>query len=177
MKTADGFAAAREWLRSNDLPVPYVPSKLADAMRVIGEHRFSTREPLPAAPIWLPGWLEELDAGAVDDYALVAFDGRGGSTHAVHLYVAVGPLAVLVQAPWGTAWGDGAAQRAGVARVFDAVAPVLRAAEARAGERRRYVLVVSGFERSGWRELGGGEWHREDPVGGVRKALGVAEDG
>lgn len=168
-----GLAAARAWFDAHDLPQPYLPSKLAEAMRVVGEHTFSTRAPLPSAPFWLTGWLEELDAGEVPDYAVVALDGRGGSNQAVHLYVVIGPLAVFVQVPWGTPFGDPAAQRDAMARVFDAVAPLLRAAEARAGEPRRHVLVVSGFERSGWRALPGGTWRREDFLPGLRAALGV----
>lgn len=169
----DDSMTAGAWFESHGLAAPWLPAPLGDALRRVGPYVFSTIEPLPATPIWLPGWLDALDEGALPSFAMVGYDGRGSSTHAMHLYAAIGPLAVFVQVPWGTAFGNAAAQAANVAQVFASVAPLLRAAAARADEARRWVLVLSGFERSGWRKLPSGRWHRKEPLRKMREKLGI----
>ncbi len=173
MTRETGFAAARAWLESNDLPLPYVPPALAGKLRPLDDHTFSTRDPLPSPPIWLPGWVEELEDGPVEDYALIGLDARGGGTQALHVYVAVGPLVVLQQMPWGTPFGDPAIQRKGMLWSLENTEPLLRAAEARAGEKRRWVLALSGFDKSGWKALPDGGWRREDIVPTLRAEMGL----
>lgn len=169
---SDGFEAARAWLTAQTLPLPYIPPALAAQMRALGDYTFSTRDPLPTKPLWIPGWLEDL-AAAPDDYAVIAYDGRGSAKHAVHVFVAVGPLAVFLQLPWGGAFGDDAQLRALAAKLMGDIRPLVEAAEQRAGAPRRWALVISNFEKSGWRALPDGEWHRDDVIGSLRREMGI----
>lgn len=156
--TADDLTA---WFTSRDLPAPYIPPALAGKLERIDERTFATRS-VDVHPIWIPGWLDELRGGPVEDFAVVAHAGHGGSKVAVHVFVAIGPVAVFLQLPWGTAFGDVERQRQGMKWAMEKAEPVIRAAEARAGEPRRWALVISGYETSGWQALPDGEWHDSD---------------
>jgi len=126
-------------------------------------------------PIWIPGWLDELRSGPVADYAVVAHKGQSGSKVAVHVFVAIGPLAVFLQMPWGTVYGDEATQRQGMRWAMETAEPLIRAAEARADEPRRWALVLSGYEKCGWQKLPKGRWHDDDEpyLESLRARMGI----
>lgn len=176
-KLMDGYEAARAWLAGLGLPMPYIPVALRARMKARDEHTYTTREPLPTEPIWLQGWLEDVEESAPEDYAVIAYQGRGSNTWAIHTYIAVGPLVLLLQLAWGTAFGDADAQTRGVGQAFALLRPLIEEAERRSDEPRRLVFVASSFEDPRWRRLPDGEWQEGDCVAALRAELGLDQKG
>jgi len=136
------------WLAQHGLPLPYLPTALRDDLRAVGESLFCTRAvaTLPASPYELPAFVEEAEDRATADYALIALDGHGVNSWALHYFVVCGRLAMFFQLPWGGAYTDKARAQQGMARLLSDFEPLIRAAEAqKASPGPRLLVVISGF--------------------------------
>lgn len=146
---------ARALFDAEALPFPFVPPGLADALRERTPAIFSSHA-LDAPPYVLDVHLADWLSGAADfDHAVVAMDGHGTNSWAMHYYLVHGPLALFVQLPWGGAYVDEDAARARIRRVLEWAAPLpARLAALRDAGRlaagRRLLVVVSRFTRAGW---------------------------
>ena len=137
------------------LPFPPLSERAAAALREESPHLFSTR-PLEVTPYNLEIYsLEIQENPAVPDYAVVGFDGHGINSWAAHCYLVEGPLALLIQLPWGGAYDDPDEARKTITAAFS-WAEKLQADMRRAREQGlipegwRLLVVASEFARPGW---------------------------
>lgn len=159
-----GLEAAQAWLAEEGIPFPSMPVELQNALKPISEGIFSSRSTLPATPYFTHPFIEEVKTQSVDNYALLAFDGHGMNSYAIHYYLVYGPLAFFLQVSWGGAYMDREKAQAGISSVFAKVNPIIEAAmkvdESKASSR--FILSASSFYGIRWRQLGVDEdWYDE----------------
>lgn len=146
---------AQTLFETEALPFPLLPPELAAALRERTPAIFSSHA-LEAPPYVLDVHLGDwLSGSAAFDHAVVAMDGHGTNSWAMHYYLVHGPLALFVQLPWGGAYVDEEAARAQIRRVLDWAAPLpARLAALQTAGRldpgQKLLAVVSRFTRSGW---------------------------
>lgn len=178
--THDAGALPAKLFATDGLALPPVPAHLAASLEQRRGEVFSTRE-LAQSPYALPVFVSEVvEQADTPDYAVVAFDGHGVNSRAVHYYLVCGPLALFIQLPWGGAYTGTDAARAEIERMFDWAAMIqgkvdtaLRLGRIEPG--RRLVIVASRFSDAGWRWVAPGEsaeardnWN---PAGGMMAAI------
>jgi len=149
------FDQVRELFAEEELPFPPVPADLAGALHEVAPNVFSTRA-LEASPYSLRAFSLEVQTDhAVPNYAVVAFDGHGINSWAVHYYLVDDALALFVQLPWGGAYVEPDNASRSIKGVF-AWAEKLQAEVRRARSDGlippgwRLLAVVSEFVPSGW---------------------------
>lgn len=156
------------------LPVPPVPMHLGAGILEVSPWVWTTeREPISPYD-----HLIDLHAAVVGrgDVLTVAHAGHGRQSWAIHYVLTNGPLAIVLQVPWGGMRDDGAVDRLG--RLFDGVRAALAAladasATGRLGERR-YVAGWSGWHGECAFEIAGGRVHEldgADPVAAVAATI------
>lgn len=131
------------------LAFPPVPGDLAPALRVLGPGLLGTREGVPS-PYDLGWFLADL-ASDPSDYLVVGHAGHGVNSWAMHYYLVHGPLALLLQVPWGGAYMDSEAATAAVGAAFADARELLAAADALGLTPGEHLVVVeSGAAPSRW---------------------------
>jgi hypothetical protein len=159
----DGVDAAKaQWTRAG-LPFPHVPAALVDRFHRTGPTAFATDDDLPD-PYQFDAHVARLTSPDAQPSALLAYAGHGLLSWAVHWYLKIGPLAVLVQSQWGDAAGEMKGEDAlvGVMRRRFAAADALVDLASHAGlGGTRLVVMASDFRRSAWVVVTPGE----EPVG------------
>lgn len=108
----------------HDLAAPPVPRLLRDKLRELNEWTFATFEPA-YAPYDVDAYLGPAVQSWPDDLLLVAHDGHGISSWAIHYYLVVGPVACFLQLPWGGGLSDEQLDREAVNEAFGHVAELL----------------------------------------------------
>lgn len=86
-------------LKRERLPLPPMPRDLQDKLDVFGEKTWGTQSP-KGSLYDIQTHTDQLIATPAD-FALLGHDGHGMNSWFFHCYISHGPLAVLVQAPWG----------------------------------------------------------------------------
>lgn len=134
------------------LAFPPVPGDLAPALRVHGPGLLGTRDGVPS-PYDLDWFLADL-AEDPGDYLVVGHAGHGVNSWAMHYHLVHGPLALLLQIPWGGAYTHGEASATAVDAAFADARELLGAAgDADAlglAPGQRLVVVESGAVPSRW---------------------------
>lgn len=132
------------------LAFPPVPGDLAPALRVLGPGLLGTREGVPS-PYDLDWFLADL-ANDPDDYLVVGHAGHGVNSWAMHYHLVHGPLALLLQVPWGGAYANEEAAAAAVGAAFADARELLAAADALglAPDERLVVVESGGAAPSRW---------------------------
>lgn len=182
-QTALEQAAAQ--FAAEGVPFPDIPATLAGRLRRRAEWWYDTR-PEGAPPYALDSYVQAfIDRGrgtgeSPADYVVLAHDGHGASSWALHFYLVVGPVAAFVQSSWGGATTDDdtdALERARMADRFLGVRDLFAAAND-AGTRlgdRRVCVVVSDMGPKRWAVLEDGQpvgWQDEpDPLAAARRWL------
>lgn len=92
-------------LQSAGLPAPPIPPEFEAKIKELSEWIFGTR-PLDARPYNIEAFVDEVLAGPVEDYLVVAHDGYGINNWALHYYLKLDHLALFLQLPWGGAYDD-----------------------------------------------------------------------
>lgn len=141
-----GFADLTDQFARAGLAVPRIPAPLVRRLRKHGEWMWSTlpadEQPQAMDDYSLSSeWLK----GEVPDHVTISHAGHGINSYALSLRMAWGPVALIVQAGWGGAFG-GPKDHGRLAELFAELARVVRALEdrqsqARRGPRRRTLLV------------------------------------
>ena len=161
------FAQAR-------LAPPPIPDRLAPRLRAYDEWVFSTFDP-PAPPYDILHYLVELGADDAEDGLLIAHDGHGVMSWALHYYLLNGPLACFLQLPWGRAVSDDTADVERIATAFEHV-NALCAAPLPDGET---LCVVDAFDLQFWTRTRTGEEpvteESFDPLGAALNYVTVGE--
>lgn len=151
-----GLEAAQRWLAEEGIPFPCMPVELQNALKPISEGVFSSRSILPATPYFTDPFIEEVETQSVDDYAVLAFDGHGMNSYAIHYYLVYGPLAFFLQVSWGGAYTDREKAQAAISSVFAKIEPIIQTAmkvdESKVSSR--FILSASSFYGCRWRQLG-----------------------
>ena len=155
------------------LPFPPLPENFAGKLQPFGESVFSTRD-LEYGPYSLESYSGEIrDGNAVDDYAVVGFDGHGMNSWAAHYFLVEGPLALFIQIGWGGAYTEEDEARADIEEAFN-FAKSLQGAMQRAAAQghipagERLVVVISDITESAWGWVKPGDvntpWHDDGDI-------------
>lgn len=112
------FARARAQFSGAGLPVPAIPAPLAGKLAEREVWVFSTRT-LDVSPYELDHYVAEVEAGGVQDYAVLAHAGHGCNSYAIHYYLVNGPLRLFLQLAWGGAYGNREEDASRIGACFD----------------------------------------------------------
>lgn len=157
-----------------DLAPPPIPEAFAPRLQAYGEWVFATIDP-PARPYDVFPYLEQHAVGGEEDYLLIAHDGHGMNSWALHYFMVSGPLACFLQLPWGGVLTDEAAAAERIAAAFKHVA-ALCAAPLPANET---LTVIDVFDFRVWTRARDGEEpvteETFDPLGAAARGIGAAE--
>ena len=147
--------SAEGLFRTEGLGAPSLPPELAALLQERAPGIHATRE-LAAPPYVLEVYVRELLSGAgTPDYAVLAMDGHGFNSWAMHYYLVSGPLALFIQLPWGGAFTNAQAARDEIERVLG-WASLLPARLAALNQRgrippgRKLLVVLSRFDQARW---------------------------
>ena len=158
-KTTIAAAQARAFFTSQELPYPPLPARFEASLVAVSDHLFATL-PVKLSAFDLEVWADRVDASS-PDWALLGVDGRGINSWAMHYYLVEGPLALLVQWPWGGVYGDADADRQRIVEAFEQCATLQDRARgpgglalARQGKRLLVVHSPLAESRCVWLEAG-----------------------
>ena len=166
-KAISGIEAARAWMEEDGLDLPPVPDSLAPSFRKRGWDKAFASSPFQASPYrWLP-YLEREAGTPKRDYVLLALDGHGINSWALHYFLVLGPLRVFLQLPWGGAYNDARADRRVIRGAFRAVQGLLDAIQSRPVLKAPLVVAGSGLDASGAWSIG----KERHAAAGPREAL------
>jgi hypothetical protein len=147
--------ACQAQFAEQDLPFPPLPEAFQHRLVPFNEWVFASRE-LEYGPYAADVYAHEVLSGeAVEDYALLGFDGHGINSWAVHYFLVQGALGLFVQAAWGGAYLDENAARETIQNAFEFAETLTHAMELAASQDlvpagRRLVVLSSDFRPSGW---------------------------
>jgi hypothetical protein len=157
--------AARLFLEQLGLPFPPMPQAWLDDLLELGPGHFATRTGLPG--LAEPGaWLARLRDRTLPDHVAFGLGGHGLAGRVVVYALARGPLALLLQVPWGGAYDDPQVQAGEARRVLDLAAGLVAAPGLDRLPPGRRLVVIQGNDdpeagaggRLGWLdERGRGE--------------------
>jgi hypothetical protein len=139
----------RDYFKDARLTLPPLPEPLASKLEDYPGKVWGTREPTQAL-YRLAWWVDEVQNSWPDDYLVIGQSGHGAGSTALHYYLVIGHLAVLLQLPWG-----------GINDDRDFVGSALDAARELVGApppKTEVVVVVSPFSGSWWKA--GDDGHR-----------------
>ena len=100
------FERATSLLRNQGLNMPPIPASLRRRLVERGKWCFSTR-PIPVSPYDLTHYVEEVRAGGIKDYALVAHAGHGINSYAIHYFLVERRCRVFLKIGWGGIYMNG----------------------------------------------------------------------
>lgn len=156
------------------LAPPPIPEAFAPRLRAYGEWVFATIDP-PARPYDVFSYLEQQAGEGEDDYLLIAHDGHGMNSWALHYFLISGSFACFLQLPWGGVLTDEAAAAERIAAAFNHVA-TLCAASLPANET---LTVIDVFDIQVWTRTRDGEEtvteESLDPLGAAVRAIAAAD--
>ncbi|MCP5306262.1 MAG: hypothetical protein H6953_12545 [Chromatiaceae bacterium] len=156
-----------------DLVAQPLPKSLEGHLRTYGDWCFATYEPT-APPYLVEDFIDALLQAWPGDGLLIAHDGHGINSWALHYFLVLGSFACFLQLPWGGADMDA---NMGRERIRDAFAKVEAVIDTRysAGERLIVIDVLAG--RSFGKIHGGTgeiEWREsDDPLADVVDEIGA----
>ena len=156
------------------LAPPPVPEAFAPRLKAYGEWIFATIDP-PARPYDVFHYLEQQAGDGEGDYLLIAHDGHGMNSWALHYFLVSGPLVCFLQLPWGGVLTDEAAAAERIAAAFKHVA-ALCAAPLPANET---LTVIDIFDFQLWTRAREGEElvaeETLDPLSAAVRGIAAAE--
>jgi hypothetical protein len=126
--------------RQVGLVPPPVPKSMESRLTAYGEWFFATFEP-SEPPYIVEDYLDALVDQWPEDRLLIAHDGHGINSWAMHYFLVLGPLACFLQLPWGGAEMDEELNREMIADAFAHAEALIEAGYA--GEDR--LIVVDTF--------------------------------
>ena len=163
---------ARQLFESAGLSFPTVPTPLHSAFARRSEWRYSTRV-CETSPYDLLRFAAEVTTGDAEDLALLAHDGHGSNSWALHHYVVFGPIALFVQRSWGGAYGDPDTDSLAVSAALSRADAALSTAPNIQGIRA--IIIDSDHVGQLWSPIGGPidqddfaaiDWIRSDDIWG-----------
>lgn len=171
------YQDAEDWFVEQGLDLPsQVPAALVDRLRRFGPAWWATQK----APLSLDDYMHDdvsrsLLAGDNPDQFALSHAGHGINSYALNLRLAVGEVALLVQAAWGGAYGDPVADSrvwnelvANVDRFLAAPGLDVKPATTKKSRTRQILVMHSTFRDDGqvhlWVRNASGIW---DEVGTV----------
>jgi hypothetical protein len=176
----EGVTKAAALLGAEGLTLPPIPVALRSSFRARGKWCFSTRA-LPSRPYDHAYYLEEARTGAAPDYVLVAHDGHGVNSYAMHYYLVQESVALFLQIGWGGIYMDRASSTALVNQSFELAGKLLGAfpegfRRGKLAAEDRLMVFVSQFRGSFWSVIRPGSPLPEpeearDPCEVLRKVL------
>lgn len=162
--TSQGLEEAQAVLRAAGLAAPPIPNQFARRFKRRGEWCYSSRS-LKISPYALDWYVDEAAAGRAPRYVLLAHAGHGVNSWAIHYYLVLPYLQVLLQLAWGGAYMDNAETTASVNDGFRLAHDLVRAVEnlrQHSADRLRDPLVVVGSD------FYGGYWISPEDQGRAR---------
>ncbi len=141
------FAEAR-------LPFPPLPEEWMAGLQEQGKWMFSSRN-LPCSPYRFDVFAREAETGSIPDYVVLAHDGHGTNSYAMHVFAVHEPLALFLQCAWGGVYMDNEKTTLAMEALFDQVGQLIAASDAaqRAGRwphGKNLLVAASDFGGSGW---------------------------
>jgi hypothetical protein len=125
-RSSDALQDLRQRFESAGLPLPPIPAVLEADMRIIGPWTWGTEaDPSPAYDFAVHE-QQAIESGA--DRLLIAHAGHGVNSWALHYYLTVDPVSVIVQVPYGGAHDDADRAVATVGRRFEEIVGLLGSA-------------------------------------------------
>jgi hypothetical protein len=150
-KTDSGVEQARALLAASGLTLPPIPASLAPHFKARRDWCFASR-PVRTSPYFMRDYVEHTLARMPNDYVLLAHDGHGVNSYALHYYLVHRPLMLFLQIGWGGAYmpAEWATARANCCfgLCHEVVSSMAEAVSRGAWEPRRRVLVVASSFRS-----------------------------
>lgn len=144
-----GVERAKAVIGEAGLAFPTIPGDLEGQLREVSEWCFSTRL-FRLSPYALHRYVEEARAGVVAEYALLAHDGHGINSYAIHYYLVWRSLNLFLQLPWGGVYDDSKANKADIRKCFGIADRLVRRVERGAQTSATLTVVGSGFYGSSW---------------------------
>lgn len=149
-----GVESAAAVFSGESLRMPFVPERLAVAVRSRGALVFGTRE-AEEGLYALEHYVSELEQPGLGDYLLMGFDGHGMVSQGLHYYLVSGPLALFLQLSYGNPFADEATSRRRIDGALGLAEQLYRdIADAEKGGKfpsgQRLVVVESDFSSSRW---------------------------
>jgi hypothetical protein len=166
---ATDIEKARQLFEDAGLAFPKLPQELAVRLKQLDQWLFSTR-PIDVSPYDFEHYVQEAKRTRKEDYAVLAHDGHGINSYAIHYYMVRGPLRMFLQLAWGGVYMDAQAAEAQIRDCFSIADQIVAAAEkpARLQEGQRLTVAVSDFCGSYWLPPGGSRagtgTKRSDPM-------------
>jgi hypothetical protein len=136
--------ALAAWFQESQLVLPPLPKSLLENFREQREYVFSTRDVTPSPYGW-HDYVAEALSPLIDDYVLIAHDGRGSNSHALSYYIAFSGWRILLQIPWGGVYVDEAEARGQVNRTFERLRKLWPALRKQDRSSSPVVIASSGF--------------------------------
>lgn len=158
-----GVTALREQFARAGWPAPPIPSVFAPLLQVFAPWWFGTRR-TRGLHQYGAHLIAEADDATVSDYLIVGHAGHGDHSYALHYFVRLGPLVLVLEVGAGGATMDPTLTAAHVGEAFAAVAALLAAGPAltRRGVPPAGLRVSASTMRpSTWRagaEVSEGDW-------------------
>lgn len=171
---------ARSLFASAGLPFPPIPDEWLGGLRRIRKWLYSTRpllhygEDYFVNPYNIRSYIQDATAYRRRDYVLLAHAGHGVNSYAIHVYVVRGPLALLLQIPWGGVYIDNDAAITRMTDIFALAGELIQACR----QARHRGRLEPGVQLLVIADLGGSTWtwvdrpisHEElDRIGGTRR--------
>lgn len=121
-----GYEDAAQQCADAGLPLPYIPQRLRDSLTAYGEWLYATDgDIVHQNQLALFGLLQD---DRLPDFARLMQVGHGSNSWVIRYEVALRPLVLLLDYPWGGAYTPGDA--AAIGAKFDAARRLLEAVEA-----------------------------------------------
>ena len=143
-KKIDGLGARqlRERLVEWGLCMPYIPAGLSATLTAMGKGCFATRS-IEMSPYNIDHYVAEWSERPPMDYAIVAHAGHGLNSWALHYYLSMGPLTLLLQLGWGGLYTDGDTEAKEIATAFELAGHIIEHIENRDTAGRKQILIAA----------------------------------
>lgn len=172
-------ADLKNFFAKEQLPLPKLPSPLAQSLQPVGPQLWQSQLGLPQ-PEDLPGWIR-LARRSDKSLMQIGFAGRGINSWSMHLNLIIPGLAIFLQCRSGNAYDDAAASRSRIEGVMSFVDMLLER-----GEQAQALQVLAKGERliasfadhmpSRWQWSGDGDEWSQDGDFTLLAALAALDD-
>lgn len=142
---------ARFLFEEAGLAFPRLPENLANRLKGYGTWHYATRQ-VKVRPYNLGPFIDQALKPRIADYALLAHDGHGVNSYAIHYYLACGPLRLLLQLGWGGVYMERDAASRQIKDCF-ALADELVVESDVIPKTRPMIIVASEFSGCCWSPL------------------------
>lgn len=174
--TSNGLDRAREVLQGAGLAFPNIPAELAGRVREVDRWCFSTRR-IRMSPYNIRYWVDAVRRRGISEWAVVAHQGHGVNSYALHYFLDWKSLRLFLQMPWGGAYMDNEACKEDIARCFESADRLCALwGHAREPAAGKLYIIGSGFYGSYWTRPGEAQrrcrrWPEAKPLLVLQQAL------